>query len=612
MDSYSARTLTATLVILASAAVIVHAWSTAGAEQPSSGSRSRKSKNRASKNADMEPQYVTGLVNIGNTCFMNSVLQHTSVAEKNLDTTRTRSPWHYARRLSVLLTAIHRRPTSRRPVKMVNTVKAKAAQVLTSQQQDAQELFQILSSQLSEEREKVDHPTTSSLLDRMTVSEILNPSLNRRQSTSSVMSASLSSISSLSLSSPSSAANRSKSISSNTGQSSPQSPPPRSTQEDKEKDSNRFMTASLIVDKKELEKYNRAKSPFMGLLASRVSCVDCGYTAAIRHSTFDNLSLTVPPQLLCTLENCLDAFIHLDTINDFNCRKCTLLNSSRELGMSIVQLHNSLALTPDTYAEGQDTTATSVAKPVDIAQRVRLSQLEQTKAKIDECLATNIEMDLSPLELTQVRSKKTTKHSMIAKPPQALCLHLNRSMFTPSGQLAKNPCKVVFQPVLDFTPFTTSGYLNTVATKSMSRRGSLSLAETFASSSSSMDTGESFSKSLSKPTWANPGMPTKDGTTLFKNGHLNGSYPTEQYEDRILYRLRAVVVHLGSHNSGHFVTYRRIPSVSSPSGQTSMVDESKSKWWRISDEDVQVVTWDTVKHMEAYMLFYEKETSTKI
>lgn len=62
--------------------------------------------------------------------------------------------------------------------------------------------------------------------------------------------------------------------------------------------------------------------------------------------------------------------------------------------MSIVQLHNSLALTPDTCAGGQDTTATTVAKPVDIAQRVRLSQLEQTKAKIDECLATNIEMDL--------------------------------------------------------------------------------------------------------------------------------------------------------------------------------------------------------------------------
>ncbi|KAF9302743.1 hypothetical protein BGZ74_004897 [Mortierella antarctica] len=218
-------------------------------------------------------------------------------------------------------------------------------------------------------------------------------------------------------------------------------------------------------------------------------------------------------------------------------------------------------------------------------------------------------MDLSPIALTQVRSKKTTKHSMIAKPPQALCLHLNRSMFTPSGQLAKNPCKVVFQPVLDFTPFTTSGYLNTVATKSMSRRGSLSLAETIASSSSS-DTGSCFSKSSSKLLWANPGIPIKHGTTSSKNGYLNGNSPPEQEDDRILYRLRAVIVHLGSHNSGHFVTYRRIPSISLPLGQTSMVDESKSKWWRISDESVQIVAWDTVKNTEAYMLFYEKETPT--
>lgn len=168
MDSYSARTLTATLVILASAAVIVRAWSTAGAEQPSSGSRSRKSKNRALKSKDspagmftrgekssnsrgtrrisrltihleqnrrgqgatichrigqyrqhlfyelssagtlvlhfasiVPGKYPILIVHLYRHWLHSRLSKHTSMAEKNLDMTRTRSPWHYARRLSV-------------------------------------------------------------------------------------------------------------------------------------------------------------------------------------------------------------------------------------------------------------------------------------------------------------------------------------------------------------------------------------------------------------------------------------------------------------------------------------------------------------------------------
>lgn len=36
------------------------------------------------------------------------------------------------------------------------------------------------------------------------------------------------------------------------------------------------------------------KNPFTGLAASKISCMNCGYTAPIRHHTFDNISLTVP------------------------------------------------------------------------------------------------------------------------------------------------------------------------------------------------------------------------------------------------------------------------------------------------------------------------------
>ncbi|KAF9896971.1 hypothetical protein BX616_006404, partial [Lobosporangium transversale] len=229
----------------------------------------------------------------------------------------------------------------------------------------------------------------------------------------------------------------------------------------------------------------------------------------------------------------------------------------------------------------------------------------------------------SPLELAAVRSKNTTKHSMIAKPPQALCLHLNRSMFTASGQLAKNPCKVIFGERLDFTRFTTSGYLTTVATKSMSRRGS--------NSSISINHGQfnngsngymaDMSLGLASGTSARPGIFARRGSIgLYSlssstsscneydspetklNGQRQGSWDKDMdasVDDSVIYCLWAVIVHMGSHNSGHFVTYRRIPSLTKT--------KSLSKWWRISDEDVQIVDWSTVKTVEAYMLFFEKE-----
>lgn len=36
------------------------------------------------------------------------------------------------------------------------------------------------------------------------------------------------------------------------------------------------------------------ENPFTGLLANRLSCMQCGYTGAIRHFTFNNIQLSVP------------------------------------------------------------------------------------------------------------------------------------------------------------------------------------------------------------------------------------------------------------------------------------------------------------------------------
>ncbi|KAF9159742.1 hypothetical protein DFQ26_006216 [Actinomortierella ambigua] len=669
MDT-STRTVATSLAVLTAVIFVVHTFTLLHATAPSSTKQPRKPKRK--KGSDQLKAYVPGLVNSGNTCFLNSTLQ------------------------------------------------------------DAQELFQILSSQLSEERDKVDYPTTSSLLDRATIQSMAagepQHPRSRRQSVSSTMLGSCmssswhitSSTASL-LAGSTSTATLNPSHSINGALSVPNSP---------DSHIGPAMTASFILDQTEQAKYQRAKSPFMGLLASRVSCVDCGYTAAIRHSTFDNLSLTVPMRYSCTIEECLDDFVHLDTIHDFNCRKCTVLNALKEVDqiidntqrrlVAMDSLSNGSALVDDNekpaFSPAQSTSTTTKeeektlptpaqrrgsggAKLDESRIRAKLEQALQWRSKIQECLQHNIEMDLAPIELTPVRSTRTTKHSMIAKPPQALCLHLNRSTITPMGVVAKNPCRVQFKRILDFTPFTTSGHLTTEPTRSMSQRTKRPSATTAAPSLNSLrgDTHPILVTGLSStPTQPKASSPWSSTTTTSKSNNNNNSNSNK--EDRVRYRLEAVLMHLGSHNSGHFVTFRRVPegrvlhehrrqrveeqkeeekeetkgeekgegacitpstgvvpappeeapsqSVADGGGQLqgSVLgkqgngggggreqlqirqvgfvgddgddndddddDEKhlKERWWRISDEHVHLETWANVRNAEAYMLFYEKLT----
>ena len=65
------------------------------------------------------------------------------------------------------------------------------------------------------------------------------------------------------------------------------------------------------------------------------------------------------------------------------------------------------------------------------------------------------------------------------------------------------------------------------------------------------------------------------------------------------YKLTAVVTHLGDVFSGHFVTYRRSPTIKAG-------NKYSSKWLCTSDHAVKEVTLDEVLSTEAYMLFYER------
>ncbi|KAG9063415.1 hypothetical protein KI688_004297 [Linnemannia hyalina] len=580
MDA-SARTLTASLILITTAALLARSFSPSSSSSsdgnPTTATRTKtqrvkRNNKRWNQSSIDEPQYVAGLVNVGNTCFMNAVLQALASLPSLKEYLQDRND-------------IGHDPDSITQA-LYETIEMMASSLSSST------VF-TLASRNNQQLQGSPSATTPTIRVEIEPQERV----------------------------------------SNNGD------------DGREADISALMTASVMLDRTEQEKYRRAKSPFMGLLASRVS-----------------------------LEYCLDSFIHLDTISDFNCRKCTLLGASKDLGRKIEQ-GKRLQRQREEKEQGQHQTdsATTTILPLEGQQqgncvedsvaeaeqvstqtpspakrrrssrllssldepssedketsskpgKISMVEMEQLKARVDYCLASDIEMDLTPIELTPVRSKSTTKHSMIAKPPQALCLHLNRSMFTSSGQMAKNPCKVVFESQLDFTRFTTSGHLTTVPTKSMSRRGSLSEAVSSSKSTLSINgriplsisggfsgTFSSASmlptSSLSSSPMALPShVPRTAGSTA---SNLIGGDGGEEDEDgeRVVYRLWSVVVHLGSHNSGHFVTYRRIPS--SNGEQPSKDASNDGKWWRISDEDVQIVEWTLVKNAEAYMLYYEKES----
>lgn len=141
-----------------------------------------------------------------------------------------------------------------------------------------------------------------------------------------------------------------------------------------------------------------------------------------------------------------------------------------------------------------------------------------------------------------------TKRTLIGKCPPLLCLHLSRLQWLQSGQAVKITGHVVFPDRLSLDPFTLAHVVRGQAVRSWSTR--------------------EVRLRLREP----------------------------QYQ----YRLCAVLVHTGGHNDGHFFTYRLRQG------------SSGDRWYRVSDLLASRVQLDEVLNSCAYMLFYERCSSSKL
>ncbi|KAG2177466.1 hypothetical protein INT44_007977, partial [Umbelopsis vinacea] len=324
-----------------------------------------------------QPMYISGLVNTGNSCFLNSVLQALSATEGfqpflNLiahspPSTPVASSLLYT--LS-LLSSPSRRRSCFRPRHIVRAM-SNHRRVINREQQDAQELFQLLSSAVNEEE--------TSVVQR----------------------------------------NRSNGI------------------------------AEILVQPQQI-KERSPSNPLIGLSANRLSCLQCGFTEAIRHFTFDNIQL-IPPSNAhsISLQQCLQRYTAMEQLKDANCRNCSIRATLKLLQKEMATLS---VETKQVQNRGEqrkllDHIVTLDKQCRQLDDRIRSGRISE-------------DYDDDSLRIKSIASFASTKQVMIAKPPKILCLHISRSAFHEFGGLQKNMCQIVFPEILDISAYCTTGELN--------------------------------------------------------------------------------------------------------------------------------------------------------
>jgi len=293
------------------------------------------------------------------------------------------------------------------------------------------------------------------------------------------------------------------------------------------------------------------KIPFRALMAHRIACGTCGFTSVIRHSFADHFSLNVPPKTTCRLESCLQEYTKLEVLDDYICRKCSLKKTFEKFNLQLEEIQQQSKITNNKKKQMQ----------------LIKKKLAMLKSAIDE----DPERELTPqITLERVASLTTTKQTMFARPPDSLTFHISRSTAYARGVSFKNHCQVIYPEHLILDPYCTTFELSGDATLPISSYG---------------------------------------GSSDYR------------------YRLFSVVVHFGSHSFGHYITYRRAPtpptpgSLKTPSHGGGDVEKKEHdtdggnrvtqtgephKWYRISDENVQLSSIDDALRSNPFLLMYER------
>ncbi|ELU04868.1 hypothetical protein CAPTEDRAFT_213428 [Capitella teleta] len=305
--------------------------------------------------------------------------------------------------------------------------------------------------------------------------------------------------------------------------------------------------------------------PFRGLLANQLQCKKCSFKYPVKHDTFDSLSLMFPDKYIpsvMTLDRLLKHFIAAETVEGVSCDGC----QKKQL-------------------PGKDAKCT--------APFFKKITLGKVIAPCHDFILVIL------FEIPQL--------------PKCLCIHIQRTVWLDNGLPSKQSEFVRFPEFLNM-----SDYVYTRKPRKILRPNSLDLDMSL----SGLRGGKN---KLSQPPTPSPVLspPYSGPVNLLKAfnwhskrsltvGHNSLPPPDSEQIQRLvqayrvetpstaenLFRLVAVVVHLGDMDSGHFVTYRRAPS--------AIGQRFPDAWLYTSDTVVRRASLDEVMTASSYMLFYDK------